>query len=343
MSRPFQHSSSLTDSSQTSQLPLNFNLSDSQHAGNIEIGGSFWLNSFVHGSNGQDYYIAAHAMDYGSNIPGAKPVYRGAIMGISDPSLFVKFGPTVSPGTNFYDEAGNFHAIFDHFGMETSNGSDPLQGIHTYSSVEGIEFDITFNYSSPVLLNAALGSYQVNGNTGYEWSIPRGATAGWLKVNGELINVVPSRSLSWYDRQWGSLQDAFRWLAVNFPDPVPSWLGLSVLCVWDWDDDVDGPKQFATIRSASTGRDSVVPVSVSVSTTNTYTSPETGMVYPSEGVVVIGDVELHVTTPRPDQIFEPAEEGTGFPPQFSGYVEVVARKKGERPVTGYGAVDFMKI
>jgi hypothetical protein len=102
-------------------------------------------------------------MDYGSNIPGAKPVYRGAIMGISDPSFYVKVGPIISLETNFYDENGNFHAIFDDFGMETSSNSDPLQGIRAYSSIGDVEFDFTFNHTSPVLLNAALGSYLVNG------------------------------------------------------------------------------------------------------------------------------------------------------------------------------------
>ncbi|KAK5699279.1 hypothetical protein LTR17_023372 [Elasticomyces elasticus] len=333
----------VTPDGKVNQLPLNFDIIDSQHAGHVEIGGSFWVNAFVHGSDGHDYYIAAHVMDYGSNIPGAKPVYRGAIMGITDPSFYVKVGPIISPGTKFYDENGNFHAIFDDFGMETTSNHDALQGIRAYSSIGDVEFDFTFNHTSPILLNAALGSYLVNGKTGYEWSLPRGATGGWLKKDGEVINIVPSHSQSWYDRQWGSLQDSFSWLAVNFPDPVPSWLDVSTACVWDWQDNVNGSKQFATVRSARTGRDSVIPVNVTVSTTNTYMSSDSGLVYPSEGAVVLGDIELFVTTPRPDQIFEPSEEGTGFPPQFSGYVEVVAKKKGERSVKGYGAVDFMKL
>lgn len=328
---------------QFSRLPIPFNITDSLHAENGAIGGSFWVNAWVHGSNGKDYYLSAHVMDYASDIPGAKPVYKGAMLGITDPALYVQVGPTIDADVDFYDEDGNFHALFDDFGMETTSDDDPLQGIRAYSEINGMEFDFTFEHSFPALLNAALGSYLVNNGTGYEWSVPRGATSGWFRIDGEKIDIVPAKSSTWYDRQWGSLQSSFSWVAVNFPDPVPEWVGFSTLAVWDWTDSVYGPKTFATVRHAKTGYDSVIAVEVAVSTEKTYTSPLTGKVYPSEGTVQIGDVELRVTTPRPDQIFEAEEEGTGFPPQFSGYVDVEARKEGEESVWGYGAVDLMEI
>jgi hypothetical protein len=65
--------------------------------------------------------------------------------------------------------------------MESTNPEYPLQGIRAYCSSDGIEYDLTFNFTSPILLNAALGSYLVGGELGYEWSLPRGATQGWVK------------------------------------------------------------------------------------------------------------------------------------------------------------------
>jgi hypothetical protein len=222
--------------------------------------------------------------------------------------------------------------------MESTNSDDPLQGIRIYSSLDGIEFDLTINFTSPVLLDDALGSYLVSGATGYEWALPKGATQGWLKIDGEIINIIPEKSSSWYDRQWGSLQDSFQWVAIVLEES--DWLDISVLCVWDWKDAVNGGKEFATIRSASTSRDSVVPATMTESTTNVWVSPETGLTYPQEWIVVVDEFEILVKSPRPDQIFEAPPE-TGFPSQFSGYVEVVVSKAGHAPMKGYGSVDLM--
>lgn len=277
---------------------------------------------------------------YGSDIPGAVPIYRSSLLDVTDPSVYHKVLQTADdPDLSFWDEAGEFHAVFgDEFGVEALSTADPLQGLHVQSSLADLEFDWTFSFTSPALLNAALGSYLVNGDYGYEWSVPRGAIAGWLKVGDEVIDIVPEKSSAWYDRQWASLQGSFNWIAMNFDDS--DWLDLKSLAVWDWQDPVQGRKQFATARSPRTGRDSVVPSLTKLSETKTYTSPETDLVFPNEWTVIIEDVEILVSTPRNDQIFE-ADPEVGFPPQFSGYVELEARRAGHPPVRGWGAVDYL--
>jgi hypothetical protein len=120
------------------------------------------------------------------------------------------------------------------------------------------------------------------------------------------------------------------------------WLDVSLMTIWDWKDVVNGGKKFATIRSSKTGLDSVVPISLETSSTNVWTSPKTGLIYPQEWFGLIDDLELLVTSPRPDQVFE-AAPGTGFPSQLSGYFDVIAKKAGHAPVKGYGAIDLMSI
>lgn len=80
---------------------------------------------------------------YASNIPSAQPVYRGAILGINDPSLYVQIKPQVESNVNFYDENGDSHAISEDFGLESSSSRDAVQGFRAYKSVEGVEFDFT--------------------------------------------------------------------------------------------------------------------------------------------------------------------------------------------------------
>jgi hypothetical protein len=105
---------------------------------------------------------------------------------------------------------------------------------------------------------------------------------------------------------------------------------------------VDGEKMFATVRSSATGRDSVIPINLTASTTNVWVSPHTGIEYPQEWIIQFDDIELLIKSPRPDQVIE-ADGDTGFPSQFSGYVDAWATKAGHTTIRGFGAVDRMKI
>ena len=126
------------------------------------------------------------------------------------------------------------------------------------------------------------------------------------------------------------------------------WLDIEVLVNWDWKDSVNGPKEFATLRSWKTGRDSVVPITMTASSTNITAAPS-GLEYPVELTVVIHDmpdVEILVTTPNRNQIFEADDAEALFPAQFSGFVQLVATKSRCPhcpPVKGYGAVDFINL
>lgn len=319
------------------QIPLPFDLPASQQEEKVPTDTSFWANSFIHGSNGHDYYIAAHTLTFAASVPGAVPAYRACILDVTDPSYYQSSLRSASANDSLWDN-GEFHAIFDDFGMETTS-SDPLQGMHMYSSAENVEFDLTFNFTSRVFLNGALGSYLFGAEIGYEWSIPKGVTQGWLKVDGETIQVVPAKLSTYYDRQWGRLPTSFQWIMIEMEES--DWLDISILAIWEGEDPVAGKKEFATIRAASTGYDSVVPLTATDSRTNVWISPVTDLVYPQEWVVTLDDVEFLITTPRPDQVWEGGPE-VGLPPQFSGFIEVVASKPGHTPVKGFGAIDLIQ-
>ncbi|KAF5593880.1 short-chain dehydrogenase [Fusarium subglutinans] len=295
-----------------------------QSSGWTQIDGSFWINAFVRGSNGHDYYIASHLMSYASDIEGSKPLYRASVLDLTHPATFDKYDRIAPENTTFWTGDGDFRANFEDYGMESID-KNPLRGLHTYSSAENVDFDFDFFFTSPILLNAALGSYQVGGGLGWEWSVPRGRTEGSFKVDGEKVDIVPEKSFTWYDRQFGSLQDSFDWIMLHFDES--DWLDISLMCAWKWEDRVDGQKMFATVRNSLNGRDSVVPINLTASTTDVWISPDTGLEYPQVWIIQCEDTKLLVTSPRPDQVIE-ADDDTGFPSQFSGYVDVVATKSG---------------
>ncbi|KAF4961402.1 hypothetical protein FGADI_256 [Fusarium gaditjirri] len=314
--------------------PLNFNISDSQHKGWTQINVSFWINAFIHGFNGHYYYIASHLMSYASDIEGSKPVYRASVLDLTDPTIFHKHD-RIAPETLRFGPA----MVISGPALSTID-KNPIHGLHTYSSAENVEFDFDFYFTSPILLNAALGSYQVGGGLGWEWSVPRGRIEGSLKAKGEKVDIAPEKYFAWYDRQFGSLQDSFNWVMLHFEESV--WLDISVMCAWKWEDRMDGQKMFAAVRSSLSGRDSMVSIYLAASATNFWVSPDTGLEYPQEWTIQLEDMELLFTSPRPDQVIE-ADDDTGFPSQFSDYVNVVATKAGCSPVREFGAVDRMKI
>ncbi|KAF5635769.1 short-chain dehydrogenase [Fusarium sp. NRRL 52700] len=203
--------------------------------------------------------------------------------------------------------------------METID-QNPLHGLHTYSSAEDVEFDFDLYFTSPILLNAALESYQVAGGLGREWSVPKGRAEGSFKVDGEKADIVPKKSFAWYDRLVGYL--AHVCLEVVGPR---GWLEDVCYC------------QKLPQQPRLCG-----PINLTASTTKVWVSPDTGLEYPQEWTIRWENTELLVTSPRPDQVIE-ADDDTGFPSRFSGYVNVVATKAGYNPIRGFGAVDRMRI
>ena len=309
----------------------------SQQEEKVPTDTSFWANAFIHGSKGHDYYIAAHTLGFFGSVPGTTAAYRACILDVTEPSFYQQNLRSSSANDSLW-ENGELHAIYDDFGMETTS-SDPLHGMRMYSTAENVEFDLTFNFTSRIFLNGALGSYLFGTETGYEWSIPKGATQGWLKVNGKTVHVVPEKSSTYYDRQWGRLPTSFQWIMLEMDES--DWLDISIMAIWNGEDPVTGTNEFATIRSAKTGYDSVVPLSAMDSRTNVWVSPDTNLTYPQEWVVTLDDIEFLITTPRKDQVWEGQPE-VDLPSQFSGYVEVVASKPGHSSVSGYGAIDLIQ-
>ncbi|KAF4920032.1 Kievitone hydratase [Colletotrichum viniferum] len=278
---------------------------------NLPSPGSFWSSSFIHASNNPSYLVLSHLLP-------SIAIYRASVLDITDPARYAQYQVLTSPVSPF------------------SPTIDGISELRTWSArpEDGVEFDLTFSTSAPILLNGGLGFFESRNKTVYEWSMPAGPTRGWIAVNGTRLAIDPARSLTWYDRQWGGAPPGWSWFELHLENPDEKAYDVP-MSVWVWEE-AGAAAGLATTRD---GRDvqKVVPVTSLVPSNRTYTSPSSGAVYPLDWTLELGDAtRLSISSVRPDQ--EMVAEG-GLLPTYEGYVTVSGVYQGNQTVEGYGLVE----
>ncbi|KAL2846382.1 hypothetical protein BJY01DRAFT_263342 [Aspergillus pseudoustus] len=309
----------------SNSLPVPFNLSASQ-TDILDEGtsNSFWISSFLLGSDGHKYFVISHALD------GSPASYRASILDVTNPSIRVQFSTADTANTSLYSDTGVFSFITSNFTFGATNHADGLSKMRTWSNYNSVQFDLTFETSSPVLLNGGTGSFEVTGGVGYEWSMPAGKTTGSLTIDGTTITVDTAQSQTWYDRQWGNIPQSWYWFEVHI-EPMTDYPTGAVLSVWNWVDDISGDKNFATVREAP-GIQRVVPVkNFSRNLNSVWTSTHTGHKYVQDFELLLEDgTSLSISSILEDQeLWNESESG------FEGYMTVTGSYKGIPGVRGF--------
>jgi hypothetical protein len=290
----------------------------------------------IHGSNGRDYLVISHAL---AGLPAAGTfvnLYRASILDLEDTSQYSQYA-RISDTVETYGNTGILNFTTSDFGYGSVSATDALSSIRTYSHVAGLEYDITFNLSSPPLLNGGAGTFQVDGGSGFQWSMPTGKTTGWIVVNGTKISIDTKRSFTWYDRQWGAVPGNFTWFQVHIPGQSSDGAKDEHYSIWAWNDVINGDKAFATRRTGEQAEQSVVPINWKVSSKRTYTSVATGVVYPLDWTVAVpGGPVLQLSSIRPDQEIQ----GAGIPIlSYTGFLNVVATYPGGLQIPAFGVIE----
>lgn len=320
--------------------PTPYNLSTSQTNHKLaSTGGSFWSSSFIHGSNGRDYLVVSNAV---AELPVGGgtlvDVYRASILDLEDTSQYSQYARLTALAQT-YGPTGILNFTVPGFAFQSTSRTDPLSGIRIFSNIADVDFDLTFDLSSPPILNAGTGTFQVGGGTGFQWSMPAGKTTGWISVNGTKVNVDASRSLTWYDRQWGVFPSDFSWFQVHIPGQASDGTEDELYSIWAWNDPINGNKQFATRRTGERAEQIVLPVTEKISSNRTFTSPATGVTYPLDWTIAIpGGPELYLSSIRPDQEIQTA----GVPVvSYTGFLNAVAKYPGGRTVPAFAVIESL--
>lgn len=306
-----------------------FNLTESLTSNiGIPLGSSFWSSSFLHGSNGHDYVIVSHIL---FNFGLAPSLYRASIIDVTDTSFYAQF-EGFSNISSPYSDLGVLDATFPDYGFTAVKPAGPFESLRTWSAVPGLEFELTFELGSSVLLNGGLGVFRTN-TTVNQWSMPAGRTEGWILAEGHNITVDTERSLTWFDRQWGGAPSSWTWFELHISNGQHNDLDIP-MSIWIWKD-VEGDKFLATVRE-SPGSQSVLRVMSFTASNRTYTSPASGLEYPLDWLLSLEDsTKLFVSSVRPDQELHAG----GQYPTYEGYVTLTGTYKG-RSAVGYGIVEI---
>jgi kievitone hydratase len=257
-------------------------------------------------------------------------MYRGSLLDITDPTIYNRFD-VFSDIDNIYSDDGSLNATFPDYGFGTINAG---QSIHTWSTIPEVEFDITFDLSSPALLNGGLGIFTANNMTISQWAAPAGKTTGSFSINGSTVEVDSENSRTWFDRQSTGGPSYFTWFELH----VETGKATIPMSVWSWEDDSVGAIGFVTTRE-SAGIQSVVPLISITDSNRTYTSEVTGHTYPLDWTIQLGDgTRLDISSVREDQELY---QGNGSFAAYQGYITVSGIWKGCQQATGYGLVEVV--
>jgi hypothetical protein len=344
----------LTDEHQVlANAPILYNLSTSQTLGGQFFGrlsvpllnfagsvifSSFWSSSFIHASNDHDYMLISHTMPNVTSGPSTG-YYRGSLIDITDPSFYVQ---SVFNANSSIGASPNFNLTYDHYGYEALS-SDQTSVLHTWSTMPELTFDLTIEGTSTAIIDGAVGTFYFGTDTPvFEWGMPACQTSGTFEVNGETLTVDPSRSFTWYDRQWsGGIVSNWTWFEVhlgteNEKNDAPRKASIWII------DPIDGPRiQFATVRYQD-GTQEIIPVSSFIAQTERiYNSPVFGLVYPLDWVVSLADgTDLIVSSIRPEQQMVGDSLVSTV---YEGFVDITVNDKKGKESRAFGVVEMVII
>ncbi|KAM6506719.1 hypothetical protein FSOLCH5_013694 [Fusarium solani] len=302
-------------------MPIVYDLSESQPN---SVGGSWWSSSFITTTTNEQYVILAHYLD--------TPVYsyfRASSLNLATNEYhqYVTLGNGTKNSTTL--DVG-----VDGNGIK-SESPDNLTKLRAYSSHEEATFDIKFEATTGVLANVGSGAWQFGEYSSSQFSLPSCRTEGSVTADGKKLTIDPSKSHTWYDRQWGNT-------AVN---PTNwTWFELHIrstdykISSWIFDDPVTGDtKRFATIRGANDELQ-VRPVEFTPIYERTYKSATGHVTYPLDWKVDIsgfGAFTLSSYSADQEMVGEEALQTA-----YEGFITLDGHIH-SRPVQGYGIVEIV--
>ncbi|EPE08256.1 kievitone hydratase [Ophiostoma piceae UAMH 11346] len=304
-----------------------FNLTASQLSQDYKIN-SYWTIYFLHGSNGHDYFAVGHLSAKGSTPKGAN--IRVSLLDINDSKYFgtEHSDPNaVFSNETFYYKADKFETY--------STASDLYSNQVVKSTVEGAEFTLVSEPKGPNFYDAGSGIYMWGTDWTYEAAYPEQWVTGNLTYNGELIDIVPEKSMSWLDRQFGPGFGAEGWhlWILMFDNGIKT-------CIWRSEAVGAAPKQYFATFMFPDGHHEVYPIADEIHQSQPFVSNQTGFTYYGRHKVSIPGIgaEFDIRQPTLAGEMTSPTDPTPLNTLYEGYAIASGHIGGQR-VSGWGVAE----
>lgn len=261
---------------------------------------------------------------------GALEGYVGhfAITDIANQSF--QYDQRIAAATGVSAPSAGFDLTLNDWSMQGANGEDTLQ-----ASLPGYAIDLSLSALKPPVLHDGDGYLAYgDGTASYYYSRTRMQVTGTLDVAGDRLPVTGE---AWMDHQWGDFETfddgGWGWFAVQLDDNTE----LMVYLIRDLAGDVvvvdgslvDSDGQFTMLeREDFTLRE-----------TDTWTSPETGITYPSGWTITVPFEELELSLVPSVENQELDTTATTGVIYWEGENTVTGRR-GDTPVSGLAYVEL---
>lgn len=310
-----------------SHIPELYDFADSQY--DIESGSSYWLSSYITGTNGKQYLAISHVLTQQDDDTRC----RSSILDLKTLDYWVELTyctPQAKAATAL-EKASPLNLDYGTYGYKATS-DDGVSKMAAFAKTSNYSIDISWEATSKVMLNGGGGIIGFGTGNANEWGIPSSKTEGSLTIEDEVVKVDPKNSFTWYDRQLSyGVPKNWTWFQVNFP-------GTAIKAsIWAFDTETTS-KQFATIRVDESIH--VLAYTLTPDMTNTWTSPNTNLVYPLAWRLDFDNGDyLKVKSVRADQEMYGSRKIDDS--AYEGFITVSGRFMGQKK--GFGVVELVTV
>lgn len=155
---------------------------------------SYWFISFLTLENGHDYFLLAGTSDAGATALSTS-------MSLMDITAKTYQGRKwITPGHSSYTTLDNNAKDLLHIYSTTPDMFSEVKSVSVYKN---ISFSLTHAPKGPNSYQAGAGTYIWGGTRCWAWDNPEAYTTGTLTIDGKQVKVVPEKSMTWMDFQYG--------------------------------------------------------------------------------------------------------------------------------------------
>ncbi|KAJ4239528.1 hypothetical protein NW757_012635 [Fusarium falciforme] len=314
---------------QNAHVPALINITKSQY--DYEGGSSWWMSSFITSTRGKQYLAIDHI------LTAPKNVCRSSVLDLDTLDYWVELVYCSAKSDRTINSGGPINADFGTHGF-VSTSDDSVSKMYAYADTNAsFAFNISWQATSKLVLNGGAGTiaFGPGPTNATEWGLPAGKTTGSLTLNGTDVDIDPKNSFTWYDRQisYGAPRN-WTWFQLHFPG---SDIKASIWAFKMGPPD-DTTYQFATVRQGDSQL--VLAYNLIPDMKNTWTSPNSGLVYPLSWRLEFenGDYVV-VKSVRPDQEMYGPEDLVDS--AYEGFITASGKFFGQKK--GFGVVELVTV